>query len=257
MPVKLDEHIASWGQVLVAFEVKPPGKDGLEKTWSDIAKYAREIFRHQDSRRFVLGLTLCGSTMRLWEFDRLGATTSLPFDIHKNGFAFVKILLSFLWMDDEQLGFDPDLMGADGQRFVKIKRDGRGERLIIAETLRDHAACIAGRAKTCWKAYREGDRSKKPLVVKDFWQYVDRPEEGELICKATAAGVTTSLRTIITKPFSLTGKETLSAQTFEKACQPKVVATRSRNLDSNWPNAAQHPVPLKWPSSAQHPVSPQ
>lgn len=185
-----NKQIASWRQVLIPIELKSNGHDGLEKTWSDIMKYAREIFRHQDSRRFVLGLTLCGSTMRLWEFDRMGATTSVAFDIHQNGLFFVKTLLGFLWMTDDQLGFDSDLMEVDGKRFVKINRDGKEERLIITKTLRAHAACIAGRATTCWKAYREGDDSKKPLVVKDSWQYVDRPEEGELIRKAAAAGVT-------------------------------------------------------------------
>lgn len=81
-------------------------------------------------------------------------------------------------------------MEVSGKRFVKINTDGKEERLIITKTLRAHAACIAGRATTCWKAYREGDDSKKPLVVKDSWQYVNRPEEGELIRKAAAAGVT-------------------------------------------------------------------
>lgn len=190
-----NKQIASWRQVLIPIELKPFGQDGLEKTWSDIMKFALEIFRHQDSRRFVLGLTLCGltlcgSTMRLWEFDRMGATTSVAFDIHQNGLFFVKTLLGFLWMNDEQLGFDSDLMEVNGKRFVKINRDGKEERLIITETLRNHAACIAGRATTCWKAYREGDDSKKPLVVKDSWQYINRPEEGELIRKAAAAGVT-------------------------------------------------------------------
>ena len=169
---KPNKQIASWRQVLVAIELKSSGQDGLEKTWLDVMKYAREIFRHQDSRRFVLGLTLCGSTMRLWEFDRLGATTSVAFDIHKNGPFFVKTLLSFLWMNDGQLGIDPDLMEVDGQRFVKINRDDKEERLIITETLRAHTACIAGRATTCWKAYREGDDSKKPLVVKDSWCWI-------------------------------------------------------------------------------------
>lgn len=185
-----NKQVASWRQVLIPIELKSLGHDGLENTWSDIMKFAREIFRHQDSRRFVLGLTLCGSTLRLWEFDRIGATTSVAFDIHQNGLFFVKTLLSFLWMNDEQLGFDSDLMELNGKRFVKINREGKEERLIITGTLRDHTACIAGRATTCWKAYREGDDSKKPLVVKDSWQYINRPEEGELIRKATAAGVT-------------------------------------------------------------------
>ena len=86
----------------------------------------------------------------------MGATTSVAFDIHQHGLLFVKTLLSFLWMNDEQLGFDSDLMEVDGKE----------EWLIITETLRDHAACtlrdhaacIAGRATTCWKAYREGGR---------------------------------------------------------------------------------------------------
>lgn len=91
------------------------------------------------------GLTLCGSTMRLWEFDRMGATTSVAFDIHQYGLFFVKTLLGFLWMNDEQLGFDSDLMDVDGQRFVKINRDGKEERLIITETLKDHAASVGGR----------------------------------------------------------------------------------------------------------------
>lgn len=144
-----NKRIASWRQVLIPIELKSFGHDSLEKTWLDIMKFAREIFMHQDSRRFVLELTLCGSTMRLWEFDQMGATTSVPFDIHQNGLLFVKTLLSFLWMNDKQLGFDSDLMEVDGKQFVKINRDSKEERLIITKTLRDYAACLAGRATTC------------------------------------------------------------------------------------------------------------
>ena len=87
--------------------------------------------------------------MRLWEFDRLGATTSEAFDIHQNGLFFVKILLSFLWMNDEQLGFDPGLVEVGSQRFVEVNKDGKEERLIITETLRIHSWYVAGQAATC------------------------------------------------------------------------------------------------------------
>ena len=130
--------------------------------------------------------------MRLWEFDRLGATSSEPFDIHEHGLFFVKVLLNFLWMDNEQLGFDPDLM-PDGQQSVKVTKDGVEVRLKMTESLRAQAPCIAGRATTCWKAIREGEEqgpSPTLLVVKDSWQFVDRPEEGELLNKATKAGAT-------------------------------------------------------------------
>ena len=51
------------------------------------------------------------------------------------------------------------------------------------------APCVAGRATTCWKAHREGDSSKKPLVIKDSWQYPEREEEGALLREATEKGV--------------------------------------------------------------------
>ncbi|KAI9805204.1 MAG: hypothetical protein M1825_001040 [Sarcosagium campestre] len=177
-------------QLIVPFELKATGQDKWESTWLDITKYAREIFRYQDSRRFVLGVTLSGSTMRLWEFDRLGSTTSKPFNIHTDGRLFVQILLNFLYMDVKQLGFDLDLMEMNGQRFVNINRNGKEERLIIKGTLRAHATCVAGRATTCWMAYSEEDKLETPLVVKDSWQFVERPEEGDLIRQATDAGVT-------------------------------------------------------------------
>lgn len=51
------------------------------------------------------------------------------------------------------------------------------------------APCIAGRATTCGKAYREGDESKVPLVIKDSWQDPEREEEGELLREATEKAV--------------------------------------------------------------------
>ena len=175
-------------RILVTGELKSnPADNGYEITMLDLATYAREIFGAQD-RRFVLGFTLCGSIMRLWQFDRLGSSGSQSFDINEDGFKFVRTMLGFLLMDDEQLGFDPTVHLSDGQKYIEIVRDGHPERLILTEVLKKQAV-IAGRATTCWKAYREGDDSKKPLIVKDSWQYPERPEEGELVRDATERGV--------------------------------------------------------------------
>jgi hypothetical protein len=91
-------------------------------------------------------------------------------------------------MDKEQLGFDPTVVSVKGQRYIEIGRGGQTERLIIDEVIR-RAPCIAGRATTCWKAHREGDDSRAPLVIKDSWQYPEREEEGELLREATNNGV--------------------------------------------------------------------
>ncbi|KAH7635593.1 hypothetical protein B0T09DRAFT_298280 [Sordaria sp. MPI-SDFR-AT-0083] len=179
-----------WSHVLVPGELKSnPSADIASKAWLDLGRYAREVFVQdtQDSRRFVLGFTICGSFMRIWEFDRLGAIASKQFDINTEGLQFVSTVLAFLWMSKEELGFDPSIITENNERFVQIKRNGSIERLVIDKVML-RARCISGRATTCWKAHPEGD-PQMPLVIKDSWQYPERDEEGELLRDATDKGV--------------------------------------------------------------------
>jgi Fungal protein kinase len=162
--------------------------DKRTNTWLDLARYARHVLTAQDTRRFVLGFTLCASIMRLWEFDRLGGIASSPFDIKKEGLQFISAVLGYLWMNEEQLGFDPTILESDDKRFIEITRNDKIERLVIVELIKRHSS-VAGRATTCWKAYRNGDESKTVLVIKDSWQYPEREEEGELLREATEKGV--------------------------------------------------------------------
>lgn len=126
-----------WSQILIPGELKSnsladiPSKAGL-----DLGRYAREVLAAQDSRRFVLGFTLCGSLMRLWEFDRLGGIASAQFDINQEGLQFVSAVLGFLWMDEEQLGFDPTILEAEGRRYIEIERNGQLERVVIDEVMK-------------------------------------------------------------------------------------------------------------------------
>lgn len=188
-PKANEDSKCHWSQILVPGELKSnPDLDRYSKTWRDLARYVREVLTAQDTRRFVLGFTLCGSTMRLWEFDRLGGIASSPFDINRDGLQFVSATLGYLWMNEEQLGFDPTIIESEGMRYIDIVRHDKKERLILSELLK-RAPCVAGRATTCWKAYCEGDESKRPLVIKDSWQYPERDEEGERLREATEKGV--------------------------------------------------------------------
>ena len=178
-----------WSHILVSGDLKRnPKADTPSEAWLDLATHMRKVLANQDNRRFVLGFTLCGSFMRLWEFDRLGAIGSVKFDIHEQGLRFVSIMLGFLLMNEEQLGFDPTIITAGGKRFIQIERNGQQERLIIDKLVK-RARCIVGHATTCWQAHREGDDSGTPLVIKDSWQYPERQEEGEMIREATEKDV--------------------------------------------------------------------
>lgn len=181
-----DDGRYRWSHILVPGELKSNCEaDKASGAWIDLATYAREVLAAQDTRRFVLGFTLCGPRMRLWEFDRLGGIASEQIDINKKdgGLHFVTTILGFLWMNEEALGFDPTIIRSGGEQYIEIERDGRTERLIIDEVMK-RARCIAGRATTCWKAHRKED-PQTPLVIKDSWQYTDRDEEGKLLQVAT------------------------------------------------------------------------
>ncbi|KAI1357204.1 hypothetical protein F5Y08DRAFT_334033 [Xylaria arbuscula] len=182
-----------WSHILVPGELKSnPNDDTASKAHLDIARYVREVFTAQPTRRFVLAFTLCGDWMRLWEFDRLGGIASEKFNINKDGQRFVSTILGFLWMDDEALGFDPTIIKSEHQQYIEIQQDTKAERLILDKVIRS-AHSIVGRATICWKAYLEGDKSK-PFVIKDSWQFPEREEEGELLQQATRQEVTNVAR---------------------------------------------------------------
>ena len=91
-----------WSHVLIPGELKSNrAADKALGAWLDLGRYAREVLAAQDTRRFLLGFTICGSLMRVWTFDRLGAIASEQFDINEDGLRFVCTILGFLWVNEE------------------------------------------------------------------------------------------------------------------------------------------------------------
>ncbi|KAK3309276.1 uncharacterized protein B0T15DRAFT_573290 [Chaetomium strumarium] len=78
----------------------------------------------QATRCFILGFTLCRSLIRLWVFGRLGSIASEQFDINKNGLRFVSTILGFLWMSEEELGFDPTIKIGKGPTIHRDRIGG-------------------------------------------------------------------------------------------------------------------------------------
>lgn len=147
-----DRLHCDWSHIPVSGKLKSnPREKNHNSTSYDILRYTREVFGAQDTRRFVLGFTLCGSKMRLWEFDRLGRVASESFDVNKDGRMFVSAVLGFLWMSEEELGFDPTIVKEDSKRCTEIRRDGQVERLCLRE-LMERKRSVAGRELFTGKA---------------------------------------------------------------------------------------------------------
>ena len=89
-------------------------------------------------------------------------------------------------MSEEELGFDSTIRDDSG-RYIHIQRGGRVERLCLEQLIKRQRS-VAGRATTCWRGSL-GDESGGRLVIKDSWEFKERPEEGLLLKEATEAGV--------------------------------------------------------------------
>ncbi|KAI0802429.1 hypothetical protein GGR55DRAFT_701054 [Xylaria sp. FL0064] len=180
-----------WSHILVPGELKSnPNEDTASKAHLDIARYVKEVFTAQPTRRYVLAFTLCGSWMRLWEFDRIGGIASENFNINNDGQRFRIDDSWFLWMDDAALGVDPTIMKSN---VGNISRSNRTQR-------RNAVRPSAG--KHTWKE----DKSK-PFVIKDSWQFPERDEEGELLQKATRQEVTNVARHYYHETVCVEGKD--------------------------------------------------
>jgi Fungal protein kinase len=101
---------------------------------------------------------------------------------------FVSAILGFLWMNEEELGFDPTIVEEDGKRYTEIWRNGQVERLCLEELMKQQRSAV-GRATTCWKGCLSGGKPDHQPAIKDSWEYEERPEEGLLLKEATEAGM--------------------------------------------------------------------
>ncbi|KAG6042678.1 hypothetical protein E4U39_005571 [Claviceps sp. Clav50 group G5] len=177
-----------WPQILVPAGLNcNPVADKTGEAWHDLAMCAGKILLAQATRRFVVGFTICGTLMRVWVFDRLGGIASQQIDVNKDPVQFIEVMLGFLRMSEEGLGFDPTIKITDGEPCIEIERNGRSECIVI-DGLIIRQCCMVGRATTCWKAHMK-DYPETPLVIKDSWQSSERDEEGEMLKQATSRNV--------------------------------------------------------------------
>ena len=180
---KSNTLIDEWSEILVTGELRSNAiLDRRNQAWLGQATYTREVFRLQDHR-----LTLRGSIMRFWQFDRSGSSGSSSFDINDERCRFIYVMISYFLMNNAQLGHDSTIQQSNGKRCIQVTRADQIERLFAMEEVKKRVA-ITGQDRICWRAYCDGSDLKEPLVVEDSRQYEERPEEGDLIKETTSKG---------------------------------------------------------------------
>jgi hypothetical protein len=176
------EH--DWSKVLVIGEHKQnPDEDRSTKTLLQLAGYARELFGSQPDRRFVPGFTICGSTMRLWVFDRSGPFNSEKFDIHKEPERFVQVIAGYALMTDAELGLNT-FIRRDGDKYIVAQ----GVRICLEDKPLAWQRAIVCRGTACYRGRNKGPGIWEH-VVKFAWPSDKRCREGDLLKLAKERGV--------------------------------------------------------------------
>ncbi|KAH8743883.1 serine/threonine-protein kinase Sgk2 [Diaporthe sp. PMI_573] len=152
-----------------------------------LTRYVRSIFYDLPTRRFIHAFTLCASTMELWVFDRSGAYSSGPFDIHDKPDTFARALVGYATMDDDAMGLDTFIergKDADGKEHRHVTLDdanGKETRIRLVEAMVRQKAVVC-RGTTCF-------RTKSNHVAKLSWASDKRGLEVEQLKLAEERGV--------------------------------------------------------------------
>ncbi|KJA18341.1 hypothetical protein HYPSUDRAFT_205456 [Hypholoma sublateritium FD-334 SS-4] len=170
----------SYRMTAAPFAIKTENTFSAKGNLTQIAVYARQIFRQQANRHLVNVLTGSPSEVRLYAFARDGVHYSSPVNIHKDPKTFVKFILGASSDKPEFVGFDQSIYWKNGERFIEM-RDSETQatttyRLENTEPVFDQRA-IRGRGTCCWLVKSDGVL----FIIKDAWRYIKRVAEWEFL----------------------------------------------------------------------------
>jgi hypothetical protein len=186
---KLSKVVHDWKDVEVIGELKESNKD-KKATLLQIARYVRDVFSCQPTRRYVHAFTLCGNDMQAWVFDRSGPYSSTAFDIHEEPERFIRTIAAYVMMSDEELGLDTFIERDDGDRFITVVEDATGKerRLQLEPVPIAHQRAIVCRGTSCFRARTPSSKDLQ-YVAKFSWASDKRRLEADVLRLARERGV--------------------------------------------------------------------
>lgn len=147
-----------------------------------LTRYVRSIFADQPTRRFVHAFSFCASMMELWVFDRSGAYSSGPFNIHEEPDKFARSIVGYTTMDDNVMGLDTFVEREDGCRYVTLSDASGNETKIRLDRAMVRQKAIVCCGTTCYE-------TENHHVAKFSWASDERKPEVEQLKLAEEKGV--------------------------------------------------------------------
>ncbi|KAL1954026.1 hypothetical protein VTO42DRAFT_1804 [Malbranchea cinnamomea] len=144
-----------------------------------LARYARDVFSVQPTRRYLHAFTICGSLMTTWVFDRTGCYSQCRFNIHKEPERFIRVIAGYTMMNADELGLDTFMERDGDRRFIHVEYEGRPRKLQLEPHPRIRQREIVCRGTSCYLA-KDPDSEDYNHVAKFSWVSARRRPKAEL-----------------------------------------------------------------------------
>ncbi|KAK1249762.1 hypothetical protein MKX08_009765 [Trichoderma sp. CBMAI-0020] len=137
--------------IVVGEQKKLYVKDRFKADLLQLTRSVRGISADQPTRRFVHAFSFCASIMELWVFNRSGAYSSGPFNIHEEPDKFARSIIGYSTMDGNAMGLDAFVERKDGCRYVTLTDTSGNEKRIRLDKAMVRQKAIVYRGTTCYK----------------------------------------------------------------------------------------------------------
>ncbi|KAL8663744.1 MAG: hypothetical protein Q9168_008038, partial [Polycauliona sp. 1 TL-2023] len=189
---KLSKVVHDWKDVKVIGELTETDKTKniTKAKLLQIARYVRDVFSIQPTRRYVHAFILRGNDMQAWVFDRSGPYSSTTFDIHEEPERFIRTIAGYVMMSDEELGLDTFIEQDSGDQFITVVEDATGKerRLQLDPAPIAYQRAIVCRGTSCFRAKTPSSKNFQ-YVAKFSWVSDKRQPEADLLRLARKRGV--------------------------------------------------------------------
>ncbi|KAI1276832.1 serine/threonine-protein kinase Sgk2 [Xylaria sp. FL0933] len=173
----------SWKNVLVVGELKTTYSTNTFKgNFLQLARLVRNTFADQPMRRFIHGFLLCGLIIELWVFDRSGAYSSGPFNIHKEPEKFARAFVGYATMDNATIGLDIFIKREKMDRYITVDDTSSNPKRIKLNEAKLKPKAIVCRGTTIYT-------TEENFVAKFSWLSAKRKLEVVHLKRAEESGV--------------------------------------------------------------------
>ncbi|KAJ8515850.1 hypothetical protein ONZ45_g6778 [Pleurotus djamor] len=144
-----------------------------------------QIMNDDPRRMFTYGLTIVGDAVTSWYFSRSHSAISESFSFVQEPRKFIKLLVSFFFATEEELGYDPNTeLDSKGRYIFSLPQENGPPRLFRAKRsiCEDRLKVIAGRMTRVWLVTEHWDDPDlaTDYVLKDVWIGVSDRTEKEI-----------------------------------------------------------------------------